>query len=89
MKQLAEGHGVGFGVVTRPEEIESGTLAALRSPVELLEEKAPGELEAYRSFVLEVARSVAAAAPGGDTAEQTRSRKSRARSAEGRAASTS
>ena len=35
----------------------------------MLEEKAPAELEAYRSFVLDLARSVAAAAPGGDEAE--------------------
>jgi hypothetical protein len=37
--------------------------------VQLLQSKAPDELEAYRSFVLELARSVAAAAPGGDQAE--------------------
>jgi hypothetical protein len=35
----------------------------------LLTTKAPDELEAYRSFVLDLARSVAAAAPGGETAE--------------------
>ena len=44
-------------------------LDSLRSGVELLKAKAPDELEAYRSFVLELARSVAAAAPGGDEAE--------------------
>jgi len=31
--------------------------------------KAPNEVEAYRTFVLDLARSVAAAAPGGDEAE--------------------
>jgi hypothetical protein len=37
--------------------------------VKLLQAKAPDELDAYRSFVLDLARSVAAAAPGGDEAE--------------------
>jgi hypothetical protein len=69
VKQVAAGHGTGFGVTSSPEQIESGTLDALRSAVALLEAKAPDEVEAYRSFVLELARSVAAAAPGGDDAE--------------------
>jgi hypothetical protein len=69
VRQVAEGRGVGFGVTTPPAEIESGTLDSLRSSVQLLQSKAPDELEAYRSFVLELARSVAAAAPGGDQAE--------------------
>jgi hypothetical protein len=69
IKQLAEGRGIGFGVTTPPAEIESQTLDAIRSSVQLLETKAPGELEAFRGFVLELARSVAAAAPGGDEAE--------------------
>jgi hypothetical protein len=69
VRQLAEGHGVGFGVTTPPAEIESGTLDALRSAVQLLQTKAPEELEAYKSFVLDLARSVASAAPGGDQAE--------------------
>jgi hypothetical protein len=69
VKQLAEGRGAGFGVTTSPSEIESGTLEALRSSRRLLESKAPTEVDAYRSFVLDLARSVAAAAPGGDEAE--------------------
>jgi hypothetical protein len=69
VQQIAEGGGVGFGVTSSPQEIESGTLDSLRSAVSLLEEKAPEELDAYRSFVLDLARSVAAAAPGGDEAE--------------------
>jgi hypothetical protein len=69
VKQLAEGRGTGFGVTTPPSEIESGTLEALRSSRRLLESKAPTEVDAYRSFVLDLARSVAAAAPGGDEAE--------------------
>jgi hypothetical protein len=69
VKQVAEGRGTGFGVTTPPSEIESGTLEALRSSVQLLETKAPAEVDAYRSFVLDLARSVAAAAPGGEEAE--------------------
>src|SRR6478672_4954190 len=69
VKKVAESHGTGFGVTTPAAEVESGTLEALRSSVALLQAKAPDELEAYRSFVLALARSVAAAAPGGDEAE--------------------
>jgi len=69
VRKLAEGRGLGFGVTTPPAEIESGTIDALRSSVQMLETKAPDELDAYRSFVLALARSVAAAAPGGDDAE--------------------
>jgi hypothetical protein len=69
VRRVAEGHGTGFGVTTPPNELESVTLDALRSSVQLLQSKAPGELEAYRTFVLDLARSVAAAAPGGDEAE--------------------
>jgi hypothetical protein len=69
VRQIAEGRGVGFGVTSTPAEIESGTLDALRSAVSLLQEKAPGEVVAYRAFVLDLARSVASAAPGGDEAE--------------------
>lgn len=69
VRQVAEGHGTGFGVTTPPAEIESGTLEALRSSASLLQVKAPDELAAYRAFVLDLANSVAAAAPGGDDAE--------------------
>jgi hypothetical protein len=69
VRKLAEGRGVGFGITTPPAEIESGTLDALRSSVQLLQTKAPDELEAYKGFVLDLARSVASAAPGGDEAE--------------------
>jgi hypothetical protein len=69
VRRVAQGHGTGFGVTTPIEEVESRTLAALRSSVELLEAKEPDELQAYRAFVLDLARSVAAAAHGGDEAE--------------------
>lgn len=69
VRKIAEGRGVGFGVTSSPQEIESGTMDALQSAVALLQEKAPDELDAYKQFVLELARSVASAAPGGDEAE--------------------
>jgi hypothetical protein len=69
VQRVAAGRGTSFGVTTPPAEIEAGTLDALRSSIELLRSKAPDELDAYRAFVLDLARSVAAAAPGGDEPE--------------------
>ncbi|MDF2749574.1 MAG: hypothetical protein K0T00_749 [Gaiellaceae bacterium] len=69
VRQVAEGRGTGFGLTASPGEVESGTLEALQSAKELLQAKAPEELDAYRSFVLELVRSVSAAAGGGDEAE--------------------
>jgi hypothetical protein len=69
VRRVAGGSGTGFALTTPPAEIESGTLEALRSSLAILQAKAADQVEAYRSFVLELARSVAAAAPGGDDAE--------------------
>ena len=69
VRELAETRGTGFGVRSSPAEIESETLEALRSAVATLESKAPDEVEAYKSFVLDVAQSVAEAADGGSEAE--------------------
>lgn len=69
IQRLAEGRGTGFGLTSSQSEVESETLEALRSAGELLRRKAPEELASYRSFVLELARSVASAAGGGDQAE--------------------
>jgi hypothetical protein len=69
VRRIAQGHSTGFGVTTPIEEVEARTLEALRMSVQLLQEKAPDELDAYRAFVLDLARSVAAAAKGGDDAE--------------------
>ena len=71
VRQLAEARGTRFGMTTSADEIETGTLAALSSAVTLLRSKAPDELDAYRGFVLELSRSVASAADGGDEAEAT------------------
>lgn len=70
VRELAETRGTGFGVTSSPAEIESETLDALRSAVATLESKAPDEVEAYKSFVLDVAQSVAQAAEGGGEVER-------------------
>lgn len=69
VREVAEGRGLGFKVTTPPDQIESETLAALRSSVQILQSKAPDDLDAFRVFVIDLAKSVAAAAPGGDVAE--------------------
>jgi hypothetical protein len=69
LRELAETRGSGFGLSAKPDEIESGTLEALRSAVAVLEQKAPDEVDAYKAFVVEVAKSVSKAAGGGDQSE--------------------
>ena len=68
VRELAQMRGTGFGVAS-PGEVERETLDALRTSIAALEAKAPEDAEAYRTFVLEVAQSVAAAAEGGGEAE--------------------
>jgi hypothetical protein len=70
VRELADVHGTGFGVTSRPEEVESETLASLHDAKAALQAKAPDELEPYRRLVVEVARSVAQAAGGGEPAER-------------------
>ena len=69
VRELSGERGMGFGAKSSPEAIESEALEALRSAVATLEAKAPDEVEAYKSFVLEVAQAVGKAAGGGDDAE--------------------
>jgi hypothetical protein len=69
IREIARTHGTGFGLTAKPEEVEAKTLAALESSAATLTTKAPDELEAYRSLVLDIATSVAAAAGGGDRVE--------------------
>lgn len=78
VRRLSEGSGTGFGITASPTEIEAETTAALRAGAQLLESKAPAELEAYRTFVLDLARSVASAAGGGDEKEAAAVEKVRA-----------
>jgi hypothetical protein len=69
VRELADVHGTGFGLTSSPDKVEHETIEALQTAKTALESKAPDELDAYRQFVLEVAQSVAQAAPGGDTSE--------------------
>jgi hypothetical protein len=69
IRELAGTHGSGFGMTSKPAEVEARTMAALESSVAVLEEKAPDDLKAYRSLVLDLATSVSGAASGGDEAE--------------------
>ena len=69
VRELADIHGTGFGLTSAPDKVETETLAALQSAKTALEAKAPNELDPYRQFVGEIARSVADAAGGGETAE--------------------
>jgi hypothetical protein len=70
VRRIAEERGgTGFGITSSAAEVESGTVEALTEATELLRSKAPDELDAYRSFVLDLARSVSSAAGGGDEVE--------------------
>ena len=64
VRDLAHARTSGFGLVASPSEVQGGTVAALRAAVGLLNEKAPDEVEAYRTLVLDVANRVAAAKGG-------------------------
>jgi hypothetical protein len=69
VRELADIHGTGFGVTSSRDKVEQETLQALETAMTTLASKAPEEVEAYRQFVLDVAQSVAQAAPGGEGAE--------------------
>ena len=69
IRELSSERGTGFGLTSSPQEIEAETVEALRSAVTTLEAKASEEVDAYRSFVLELAENVGKAAGGGDEAE--------------------
>jgi hypothetical protein len=64
VRELAAAHTGGFGFNTSPQELETGTLEALRASLAILESKAPDEASAYSAFVLGVAESVAKAVSG-------------------------
>jgi hypothetical protein len=69
VRELADVHGTGFGLTSSPEKVEQETVQALQAAKTALESKAPDEVDAYRQFVLDLAQSVAQAAPGGETPE--------------------
>jgi len=71
MRELAAGKPAGFGLTASPQEVEDGTLEALRSATATLAAKAPDEAAAYRQLVLDIAEAVAKAKGGikpGETA---------------------
>ena len=70
VRELAGTGGTGFGLVASPKEVVEETLSALGSAVAVLGAKAPDELEAYRRFVLDVAKATAEA-KGGVKDEET------------------
>ena len=70
VRELSGTHSTGFGLVASPKEVVEGTINALGSAVEVLGDKAPEELEAYRRLVLDVATAVAEA-KGGVKDEET------------------
>lgn len=71
MRDLGATRGTGFGLTSKPEEVRSGTIAALQSAVETLSVKAPEEVEPYRQLVLGAAAAVAEAKSGVKPVEAT------------------
>jgi hypothetical protein len=69
VRDLSADPGMGFGLGKNPQQLETETLSALRAAATVLKEKAPDDADAYRQFVLEVAKSVADAAKGTSAAE--------------------
>jgi hypothetical protein len=70
VRDLAKTRGTGFGLTASANEVEAGTLDALRSATATLGAKAPEELDLYRQLVLGVAER-AAEAKGGLSADET------------------
>jgi hypothetical protein len=70
VRALASERPRGFGITTSPHEVETETVAALRSATQILDERMPGDAEAYRQLVLGLMQAVAEA-KGGVTTEET------------------
>jgi tellurite resistance protein len=70
IRELSAATGTGFGLTAKPDEVRDGTIAALRSAVEILTAKAPEELEPYRQVVLGIATAVAEAKKGVSPSEE-------------------
>jgi hypothetical protein len=71
MREVAHVHGSGFGFTASQQEVETDTVASLRSAVATLAAKAPDDVPAYKQLVLGVAETVADAKGGvkpGETA---------------------
>jgi hypothetical protein len=70
VRELGDTKTSGFGLTASPSEVTTETIEALGSAVATLREKAPDEVDAYRSLVLGVAESVGAAAKGVGASER-------------------
>jgi hypothetical protein len=70
VRELASGHGTGFGLGASPAKLEAETVEALRSATATLAAKAPDESDAYRRLVLGVADAVASAKGGVSAREE-------------------
>jgi hypothetical protein len=71
IREVAHVHGSGFGFTASQQEVETETVAALRSAAATLGAKAPDDAAAYKQLVLGVAETVAEAKGGvkpGETA---------------------
>jgi hypothetical protein len=64
VRDLAATHNTGFGMGTSAQELEKGTLEAIRAALAILQAKAPDEMPAYSALVVELADSVARAVSG-------------------------
>jgi hypothetical protein len=71
IRDIAAVHKSGFGFGTNPQELETGTVGALRAAVAAIGAKAPDELAAYRDLVLGAAQHVADAKGGGTSEAET------------------
>lgn len=70
VRDLSSTRGTGFGLIASPNEVMDGTIKSLSGAVDVLNQKAPDELEAYRDLVIDVA-TAAADAKGGVRDEET------------------
>jgi len=70
VRELSAGRPPGFGFTASPQEVETETLAALRSAKTILGEKAPDGAASYAQHVLGVVDAVAEA-KGGVSAEES------------------
>lgn len=69
ISEVAKVKGTGFGLTASPQEIEAQTIEALKSSISTLTAKSPGDAQAYRDFVLDVAKSVGNAVKGTSASE--------------------
>jgi hypothetical protein len=64
LRELAKARGTGFGLTASPDRVRAETMEALHAAIALLTEKAPNEVEGYRSLVIGLAQAVAEAKGG-------------------------